>query len=116
MKHHLSIETLATRLLDEMDKRDPIGCHEEREALREALDDPRIFTNTGPNPKEKTMALNSAEFNVRMTDIAKKHFNVETLEGRGRDALDFKEVNVWSMRDALEEAFEAGAKHAASRS
>jgi hypothetical protein len=40
--------------------------------------------------------------------IAKKHFGVETLDTRKRDSLDFHDIAVWSMRDALEAAFEAG--------
>jgi hypothetical protein len=40
--------------------------------------------------------------------IAKKHFMVDTLETRNMDSLDFHEVSVWSIKNALKEAFEAG--------
>lgn len=40
--------------------------------------------------------------------IAQKHFGVETLEERKRDALDFHEVAVWEMKQALEAAYQAG--------
>ena len=41
--------------------------------------------------------------------IALKHFpNIETLETRNSDGLDFHDVAVWSIRDALEAAFAAG--------
>jgi hypothetical protein len=44
-----------------------------------------------------------------LTDIAKKHFhNVETLEVRNSDSLDFHEVYVDSIKDALKDAFVAG--------
>jgi hypothetical protein len=44
-----------------------------------------------------------------LLEIAAKHFHtVETLETRNRDRLDFHDVAVWSIRAALEEAFEAG--------
>jgi hypothetical protein len=33
---------------------------------------------------------------------------IETLEERLSDSLDFHEVSVWSVRDALQAAFEAG--------
>ena len=33
---------------------------------------------------------------------------VETLDTRGRDALDFHEIPVWSIRDIVRHAFESG--------
>ena len=48
-----------------------------------------------------------------LLEIAAKHFHtVETLETRNRDRLDFHDVAVWSIRAALEEAFEAGCRAA----
>jgi len=35
-----------------------------------------------------------------------------TLKTRRSDSLDFHEVAVWSLREALEQAYEAGRKHA----
>ena len=43
-----------------------------------------------------------------LTEIAKKHLNHETLETRNSDSLDFHDVAVWSLKDALQEAYEAG--------
>ena len=41
--------------------------------------------------------------------IAQKHFpNIETLETRNSDGLDFHDVAVWAIRDALEAAYAAG--------
>ncbi len=40
--------------------------------------------------------------------IAKAHLRIETLVSRNRDSLDFHEVSVWSVRSALEAAYEAG--------
>ncbi len=41
--------------------------------------------------------------------IAKRHIpSVETLETRNRDALDFHDVAVWSIRNLLAEAYAAG--------
>ena len=41
--------------------------------------------------------------------IAQKHFpNIETLETRNSDGLDFHDVAVWAIRNALEAAYEAG--------
>lgn len=41
-------------------------------------------------------------------EIAQRRFSLETLETRNSDRLDFHDVAVWAIRDALEEAFEAG--------
>lgn len=42
-------------------------------------------------------------------EIAKRHFpSVETLETRNRDALDFHDVSVQSIKAALKAAYEAG--------
>ncbi len=43
-----------------------------------------------------------------LTDIAKKHLNIETLETRNSDSLDFHDVAVWCLKDALQAAYEAG--------
>jgi hypothetical protein len=40
--------------------------------------------------------------------IAKEHLRIETLETRKRDSLDFHDVAVWGIKDALEAAYEAG--------
>lgn len=47
-----------------------------------------------------------------LTDIARKHLNIGTLETRKRDSLDFHDVAVWSLRAALAAAFEEGVKSA----
>lgn len=43
-----------------------------------------------------------------LAEIAKKHLNLETLETRNSDSLDFHDVAVWSLKEALQEAYEAG--------
>ena len=44
----------------------------------------------------------------KLTAIARKHLGIPTLEVRRSDALDFHEVAVWSVADALHAAFQAG--------
>ncbi|MDO3518728.1 DUF6900 domain-containing protein [Ralstonia pseudosolanacearum] len=44
----------------------------------------------------------------QLTQIAERHLRIETLETRNWDRLDFHEVGVWCLRDALEAAFQAG--------
>ena len=43
-----------------------------------------------------------------LTLIAQKRLGIDTLETRNSDGLDFHEVAVWSLRDALDAAFKAG--------
>ena len=45
-----------------------------------------------------------------LEEIAKKHLNLETLETRNSDSLDFHDVSVWGIKAALQEAYEAGKK------
>lgn len=42
--------------------------------------------------------------------IAKDHLGLETIETRNQDSLDFKNLSVWQIAEALEEAFDAGYK------
>ena len=46
--------------------------------------------------------------NALLTRIAQSKLRIETLESRHRDRLDFHEVSVWELRDALEAAYNAG--------
>ena len=41
-------------------------------------------------------------------EIASKVFGLETLETRHQDSLDFHDISVWSIKEALEAAYEAG--------
>ena len=43
-----------------------------------------------------------------LTQIAQSKLGIETLETRKSDSLDFHDVAVWCLRDALEAAFSAG--------
>lgn len=44
----------------------------------------------------------------RIADIAKEFFGFETLETRHCDSLDFRELSVWNIQNALDAAFRAG--------
>jgi hypothetical protein len=50
-----------------------------------------------------------------LTQIAQQHLRIETLETRNSDSLDFHDVGVWCVRDALEAAFRAGQQDAKSK-
>ena len=44
-----------------------------------------------------------------LLEIAQKQFpDLETLETRNSDGLDFHDVAIWAIRAALEDAYEAG--------
>lgn len=43
-----------------------------------------------------------------LAQIAAKHLDMETLETRNSDSLDFHELAVWNIKEALEAAFKAG--------
>ena len=47
-----------------------------------------------------------------LTQIAQQHLGIETLETRRSDSLDFHDVAIWCLRDALEAAFNAGIEQA----
>jgi hypothetical protein len=44
--------------------------------------------------------------------IAREVLDLETLESRRMDSLDFHDLAVWTIKDALERAYEAGRKAA----
>lgn len=46
--------------------------------------------------------------NDLFTAIAREHLRIATLETRNHDRLDFHEVAVWSVRAALQAAYDAG--------
>ena len=43
-------------------------------------------------------------------EIAKRILRIDTLDTSNADALDFHELAVWSIREALVAAYDAGAK------
>jgi hypothetical protein len=47
-----------------------------------------------------------------LTAIAQKHLGIETLEMRHRDSLDFHDVGVNCLLEALAAAFDAGRQQA----
>jgi hypothetical protein len=53
-----------------------------------------------------------------LIQIAQQHLDVETLETRRSDRLDFHDLAVWSIKAALEAAYQAGVEqgHQAAKS
>ncbi len=48
------------------------------------------------------------KINALLTRIARHTLHIETLKPQGSDRLDFHEVSVEALRDALEAAYKAG--------
>ncbi len=67
-----------------------------------------------PKPATLPTTPASSEVDAILAAIAKTHLDLDTLETRHSDRLDFQEQACWSIRDALRAAFEAG-KQAAHR-
>ena len=61
------------------------------------------------NEKARTDAMNDS-----ILKIAKSEFDLETLETRKMDSLDFTEQAVWSLKNALQRAYLAGRKAGAT--
>lgn len=51
---------------------------------------------------------NQQQVDQLLSEIAKKRMNIETLETRNSDSLDFHDISVWSLKDALQEAYNSG--------
>jgi hypothetical protein len=58
----------------------------------------------------KNNAKNASQKEAAIQAIATSILHLETLEERRRDSLDFHELSIWSIRDALDAAYEAGRK------
>ena len=46
--------------------------------------------------------------NDKLLQIAEAVLSLETLESRGADRLDFHDLSVWAIEEALREAYIAG--------
>ena len=63
-------------------------------------------------PRHKTDT--AAARDALILEIAQRRLSLETLEARNSDRLDFHDVDVWAIRDALVEAFDAGRRAGAA--
>ena len=71
-----------------------------------------VMKTTTNNAKENTMKTTqnkTQEYkDAAIQNIARDLLGIETLDTRKSDSLDFHDLAVWSIRDALAAAFEAG--------
>jgi hypothetical protein len=56
----------------------------------------------------KELLTEASDKDKVILQIAKKHFDLKDLKTRKSDSADFHDVAVWSIKQALEDAFEAG--------
>lgn len=71
--------------------------------------------NTHDNTQADAWQLLGDEERAALALLARQRLGFETLEERGRDRLDFKDVAVWTVRDALARAYLAGLKTKAAK-
>ena len=78
-----------------------------------------MFMESNPKAKDIVRVLNALGYGLQtppntpktaLTEIAQKHLNLETLDTRNSDELDFSDQAVWGIKAALEAAFELGQK------
>jgi hypothetical protein len=50
----------------------------------------------------------NAKASTTLTDIASQVLGVQTLEARNSDSLDFHDLAIWNIKQALEAAYLAG--------
>ena len=68
-----------------------------------------------PTTRPTTPNAAPSEVDAIIATIARTHLDLETLESRHSDSLDFKDQACWAIRDALRAAFEAGKQTARRR-
>lgn len=60
------------------------------------------------NTPKKTRRNTTQPLDVLLTRIAQEHLFIDTLETRNSDSLDFHDVSVWGVKEALIAAYQAG--------
>jgi hypothetical protein len=55
--------------------------------------------------------MSEQRIQVELSQIAKVTLHLETLETRNSDRLDFTDVAVWAIKDALRQAYAAGQRN-----
>lgn len=53
--------------------------------------------------------MNMKQIDDLLTALAREHLGIEMLETRRSDSLDFHDVGVWGVKNALHAAYQAGA-------
>ena len=85
-----------------------------REAKQEALGftAPQRVHSPTPTTTDRGQTMTSQD--QLFTQIASQHLGIETLETRRSDSLDFHDLAVWTLREALQAACLAGVAQGAT--
>ena len=101
--------------LDHLDYADAAEAAERGEAWPQAAVLWRRAAETCPEVSRREQYADHARrcdtevaMDVELESIARRTLRVPTLAARNADGLDFHEVAVWALRDALRLAFRAG--------
>ena len=57
---------------------------------------------------QKTRLKPAQTLDALLTRIAQEHLFIDTLETRNSDSMDFHDVSVWGVKEALLAAYQAG--------
>ena len=57
---------------------------------------------------QKTRRNPAQTLDALLTRIAQEHLFIDTLETRNSDSMDFHDVSVWGVKEALLAAYQAG--------
>jgi hypothetical protein len=57
---------------------------------------------------QKTRRNRAETLDALLTRIAQEHLFIDTLETRNSDSMDFHDVSVWGVKEALLAAYQAG--------
>ena len=68
----------------------------------------RINRNLASLRTARTQMATPPTREEEIESIARRVLKIETLETRNSDALDFHELAVWAIQEALDAAYEAG--------
>lgn len=68
----------------------------------------RIHLGASTGPEDG--AGGRAAVEPAVAEVARRHLKLDTLDTRHNDSLDFHDLAVWSIREALIAAFESGAR------
>lgn len=78
-------------------------------AVPEEIDiEVRIAMQEDPTPEPHEQVASTVTPDQRLSEIAREHLGIPTLDTRNSDSLDFHDVSVWAVQAALKAAYDAG--------
>ena len=71
-----------------------------------------VLKHTSQRKVQTMQPHHPKKIQAQLEAIARDHLFIQTLQTQMSDQLDFHEVSVWTLKNALEAAYEAGCKAA----